>query len=232
MIDELKRKQDSFSARLLEETCPYWENYLRHPFILALANGSLDPGKYRYYMMQDYLYLKEYGKCFEAGMEKGEDAGFRRICQHYLERISNFELEVHRGAFEALGITQEQLESAMPSIENLGYTSYMLKECYEGGQEEILCAVLACALSYEFIAHETIRRNPGALENPLYGDWFAQYDSESYALENVVLCSLMDALVENLDEKRKEHLEEIFMNCSRFELGFWNRAWLGEKETL
>ena len=34
------------------------------------------------------------------------------------------------------------------------------------------------------------------------------------------------------DEKRKEHLEEIFMNCSRFELGFWNRAWLGEKETL
>ena len=110
MIQELMNRPDSFSAILLKESEPYWKHYLQHPFILALADGSLEQNLYRYYMIQDYLYLKEYGKCFEQGRKKGKDEEFRNVCSHYIRRISEFELEVHRGAFASLGIDQKQLK--------------------------------------------------------------------------------------------------------------------------
>lgn len=225
MIDGILKHDNSFSAILIKEALPDWEKYLSHPFLLALADGSLDSQKYRYYMIQDYLYLGEYGKCFSLGIECGTDDEFHAVCDHYLNRIRNFELDVHRGAFDSLGITQEDLKHSVPSLENLGYTSYMLKECYEGGQEEILTAILACALSYEYIAHSIVAKMPSALDHPLYGDWFEQYDSENYAEENVVLCNLLDRLTKSCSEEKKEHLKEIFHTCSRFEQGFWNGAW-------
>lgn len=206
MIEHLMRQPDSFSAILLQESEPYWKNYLKHPFIQALADGSLDQNLYRDYMIQDYLYLKEYGKCFAQGVLKGKDVEFQHICRHYLQRISDFELEVHRGAFAQLGIEQKQLEETKPSLANLGYTSYMLKECYEGEEAEILTAILACALSYEYIAEKMVEQNPDCLNHPLYKEWFEQYCSPEYAEENNRLCALLGRLARDLDENRLDHL--------------------------
>jgi len=231
VIEALRHKKDSFSARLLNDSIPYWNHYLRHPFLQKLANGTLSHDRYTGYMMQDYLYLKEYGRCFLLGMVKGTDPAFRAVCEHYLKRINNFELDVHRGAFEALGISKQDLERAVPSLENLGYTSYMLKVCLEGKQEEILISILACALSYEYIAHEIVKEKPEALNDPLYGSWFAQYDSADYAKENEDLCALLDDLTRELSKERLDALENIFETCSRFEMGFWNGAWQTGDET-
>lgn len=230
MMEYLMNQPDSFSAILLQESEPYWKNYLKHPFIQALADGSLDQNLYRNYMIQDYLYLKEYGKCFAQGVLKGKDEEFRQICRHYLQRISDFELEVHRGAFQQLDISSEQLKETDPSLTSLGYTSYMLKECYEGEEAEILTAILACALSYEYIAEKMVEHNPDCLNHPLYREWFEQYCSLEYAEENNRLCALLDRLTGHLDGNRLEHLKEIFHTCSRFEMGFWNQAWNPESE--
>ena len=39
-----------------------WPRYLCHPFVTQMADGTLPPEKFRYYMLQDYLYLKDYVK--------------------------------------------------------------------------------------------------------------------------------------------------------------------------
>lgn len=227
MIEDLMNQPDSFSATLLEEFEPYWKNYLKEPFIVAMADGSLDENLYRGYMIQDYLYLKEYGKCFAMGVRIGRDEEFQQICEHYLQRISNFELEVHRDAFASLGIEPELLSQTEPTLANLGYTSYMLKESHEGEEAEILTAVLACALSYEYIATKMVEQNPDCLKHPLYAEWFEQYTSAGYAEENNRLCALLDRLVKDISESRLAHLKEIFSICSRFEMGFWKQAWIG-----
>ena len=40
--------------------------YLTHPFVTQMADGTLPTEKFRYYMLQDYLYLKDYVKIFAA----------------------------------------------------------------------------------------------------------------------------------------------------------------------
>ena len=40
---------------------------------------------------------------------------------------------------------------------------------------------------------------------------------------------LMDTLAESCTEAEYQRLEEIFVNCSRYELGFWEMAWTLER---
>ena len=43
-----------------------WLRYLCHPFITQMADGTLPLEKFRYYMLQDYLYLRDYTKILAA----------------------------------------------------------------------------------------------------------------------------------------------------------------------
>lgn len=52
------------SEKLYEYSKDIWDEYLKHPFILEMAYKTLDVEKYKYYMIQDYLYIKDYIKIF------------------------------------------------------------------------------------------------------------------------------------------------------------------------
>ena len=111
------------------------------------------------------------------------------------------------------------------ALDNLSYTSYMLRVAYEEGEAEILTAILSCAYSYEVIAKEMVRRNPACLEHPFYGEWVQGYASDRYAGENRVLLDTLDRLTVSYTEEQLRHLEDIFTACSRYELAFWELAW-------
>ena len=50
-----------------------WPQYLCHPFVVQMADGTLPEEKFRYYMLQDYLYLRDYVKIFAAIIQKADD---------------------------------------------------------------------------------------------------------------------------------------------------------------
>lgn len=47
-----------------------WDAYNEHPFVLGIQNGTLERDKFRYYIMQDFLYLKDYAKTYAVGVAK------------------------------------------------------------------------------------------------------------------------------------------------------------------
>ena len=49
-----------------------WPRYLCHPFITHMADGTLPLEKFRYYMLQDYLYLRDYTKILAAILQKAD----------------------------------------------------------------------------------------------------------------------------------------------------------------
>lgn len=70
---------------------------------------------------------------------------------------------------------------------------------------------------------------PGAADHPFYGEWIRSYAGEDYQKTNDALVELMDTLAESCTEAEYQRLEEIFVNCSRYELGFWEMAWTLER---
>ncbi|MBU3158147.1 hypothetical protein LL038_18940 [Clostridium estertheticum] len=57
-----------FTDYIFEEVKGFWNSYLEHPFIKEIGEGTLDKGKFKNYLIQDYLYLKEYSKVFCVGL--------------------------------------------------------------------------------------------------------------------------------------------------------------------
>ena len=57
---------------LLEMSKEIWDKYNKHPFVMGIEDGTLDKEKFRYYIIQDYLYLQEYAKTFAIGIVKAK----------------------------------------------------------------------------------------------------------------------------------------------------------------
>ena len=210
--------------RMLAATNEIWKRYNSHPFVMGIEDGSLNKDKFRYYMIQDYLYLEDYAKTFAVGVAKAKSLRIANLFAKYIS-VMNGELNVHEGYLARLGVTQEEIDSTPRALDNLSYTSYMLRVAYEEGEAEILAAILACAYSYEVIAKNMVKNNPESIRHKFYGDWIGGYTSDEYAEENSILLEEMNRLTENYTEKQILHLIDIFVACSRYELAFWEMSW-------
>ena len=213
------------TQRLLAATEDIWAEYHTHPFVRGIAAGTLDEEKFRYYMVQDYLYLIDYAKVFAIGVAKARDPETMRLFAGYVHQILDGEMDIHKGYMQRLGIPLEEAERAPVALDNLSYTSYMLRVAYDEGPAEIAAAILSCALSYEYIAKEIVAKDPAAADHPFYGEWVRGYADPGYAASNQVLVELTERLTRDYSEAQLEHLTEIFIACSRYEGAFWDMAW-------
>ena len=217
-------REVTVSEALHQAAAPVWEWCLNHPFVTGLGDGSLPVEKFRYFMLQDYLYLFDYARVFALGVVKARDPELMRRFAASVESILNGEMKIHRAYMARLGITEEQVFAVQPALDNLSYTHYMLSVASAGTPVEIVASILACSWSYAEIG-QALAKLPGALEHPFYGEWVQSYAGEEYAAMNQGLIDLMNKLAENVSDEQLEHLKEIFVNCSRYELGFWDMAW-------
>ena len=175
-------------------------------------------------MLQDYLYLFDYAKVFALGVVKARDPELMRIFAGNVESVLNGEMSLHRSYMKRLGITEAQVLAVRPALDNLSYTNYMLSVAGVGTPAEIVASILACSWSYAEIG-QALARIPGALEHPFYGEWIRGYAGGEYAAANAALIELMNDLAKDASEAQMRDLTGIFVNCSRYELGFWDMAW-------
>ena len=171
-----------------------WPRYLSHPFVMQMADGTLPMEKFRYYMLQDYLYLKDYVKIFAAIIQKADDFEQIRFLSGELANTIGETFRTHLPYMQRLGVTEDEIRRARPHIDNSAYSHYMLCEAQAGDVLTGLVTLLNCSWSYAYIAQEMAARYPDALQNEHYGAWFAGYVSEEYRQTNQALIDRIDAL--------------------------------------
>ena len=99
---------------MLDASREIWAGYLNHPFVRGIADGSLAVNKFRFYLLQDYLYLFDYAKVFAQGVVKSREPEIMRTYASYVASILNGEMEIHRGYMARLGITETQASLLSP----------------------------------------------------------------------------------------------------------------------
>lgn len=211
--------------RLFAAVKELWDSYETHPFVLGIQDGTLDKEKFRYYILQDYLYLLDYARVFALGAAKAPTRATMQMFTDRCKSILDNEMNIHAGYMGTLAITEEELKNTPMALDNLSYTSYMLRVAYEEDAAAICASILACAVSYEVLSKHLIEQRPECADDPFYGSWIRDYASEAYAKENQELIEITDALTADYSEAQYRHLEEIFINCSRFEASFWDMSW-------
>ncbi|PAK47472.1 thiaminase II [Priestia megaterium] len=212
-----------FSERLYEKLQPIWRHNHNHPFVQGMGDGTLEKEKFRFYMIQDYLYLIDYAKLFAIGAMKATDLQTMGKFAALLDSTLNEEMSLHREYAKKIEISEKELEKAQPSPTTLAYTHYMLHVGQSGTLAELVAALLPCMWSYWEIGKE-LSEKPGA-NNEFYREWIEMYSSEEFGELATWCINLFDSLTEDKSEAELEKLEEIFLNTTRFEYMFWDMAY-------
>jgi len=215
----------SFSRSLKERANKVWEDGYNHPFVQGVGQGTLDPEAFKFYLVQDYLYLLEYAKVYAAAVLKSDTeqlmAGFSRT-QDY---ILNGEMDVHRGYMKQFGITEEEVANAKASLYNRCYTANMLQLGLTGGLAEILAAVFPCMWTYTDYGARLKKEFTEQYENNPYKSWIDAYASEAMAESFAWFYDALDALVERMTPAQREKIADIFVSSVEFEYLFWDMAY-------
>ena len=138
----------SFSRSLKQRAAKVWEDGYQHPFVQELGRGTLDREKFKFYLLQDYLYLLQYAKVFATAAIKADTeevmTRFTKI-QYFI--LAN-EMDLHRDYMAEFGINPADVADVKASLYNRTYTANMLAIGHTGGLAEILATVFPCAWTY------------------------------------------------------------------------------------
>lgn len=214
----------TFSERLYENLQPIWRQNHHHPFVRGIGDGTLAKEKFRFFMIQDYLYLIEYAKLFALGAMKSNDVKTMGEFAKLLSSTLNDEMALHRQYAQKFGISEVELEQAKPAPTTLAYTHYMLHVGQNGSLAELVASLLPCMWSYAEIGQE-LNKKPGAAEHEFYGEWIQMYASEEFGELTAWTIDLLNELAKGKPEHELDQLEDIFLNTTRFEYMFWDMCY-------
>jgi thiaminase/transcriptional activator TenA len=213
----------SFCERLRRSAHRIWEANYHHPFVQALGNGDLPEEAFRFYLAQDYVYLKEYCRFLAMAAAKCPDLDSMGLFSQLLDVTLKVEMDLHRSICATFGLSASDLERVRPAPICLAYTSYLLKIAYEGGFLDLMTAFLPCGWGYVEIGQRL--KEKGLPDHPHYARWIETYASDEFWNLNEDLKKLLDFHAEGISERQANRLQEIFDFSSRWEGLFWDMAW-------
>ncbi|WP_270505941.1 thiaminase II [Paraclostridium sordellii] len=219
-----------FTDYLFDEAKDIWESYLNHPFVREIGEGTLPKEKFKNYLIQDYLYLKEFSKVFAMGIVKSATIKEMKFFNRAAKGSMEDETAIHIDYMKKLDIPPVEAEKCELEMVSSSYTSYMQAVALTGGVKEIVMATLPCNWSYNYIGHYLYETYKDNLDTNYYKDWIKMYaDSEFDELLKEWL-DYTNYLCKNLSEDEMKKLTEIFIKSSLYELDFWNMAYEKVKE--
>ena len=215
-----------FTAELWTSIEGIYQAILAHPFIQGLTDGSLPEPAFRYYVIQDALYLQDYARCLAlAGAKSPVDAWCEMFAEHAKTALV-VERSLHEGFFQGWGLSPEAVYRTPKAPTNLAYTSYLLRVAHDRPFEEVVGAVLPCYWIYWEVGKHLEREGS---PNPLYRRWIDTYASEEFGTVVRQVLEVMDRAVEDLPESRRAPVREHFVTTSRYEWMFWDMGWRQEQ---
>ena len=107
--------RNGFTNELWRSMQSIYDEILTHPFLRGLTDGTLTEERFRYYVLQDALYLREYARALSlAGVRSSDESALVMFNEHSAGAIT-VERSLHEGFLQDLGITQEEAQATEKS---------------------------------------------------------------------------------------------------------------------
>ena len=213
-----------FYRILKREVEPIWEKIHGHPFIVEMSKGQLPTSKFKFYLKQDHMFLREFCRFLAMVIVKSRTIEQMKWFSDLLNATLTGEMEMQKKLAKSLGISEQDLSSSEPAPAMKAYTSYLLKVASTGSLGEVLAVMSPCPCSYLELAEKLLSRE-GLEKQPAFKEWRNFYASEESRKIVKHLINLLDSVAEEASAKEKELMREHFLIASRYEYLFWDMAY-------
>ena len=217
-----------FMKEIVKKNIPIWDICAETPFIKELQAGILPEEKFKQYMIQDSIYLKNYARIYGKAIYHSENLKDIQVYYSILSLVTEEESAVRLSYLRRFGLSDDDIEDMEAWPENQKYIDFLIKVAEGGNIPEIWMAVLPCMLSYSYIFRK-IEKMPGTSRSKYY-DFIQDYAEDMYFENCKSWCRFAEQKCRDLQAEEREKLSRIFEEASLMELDFWRMAYRGKGE--
>ena len=208
----------SFSNHLWQTASSIWGSISKHPFLLEFQQGTLPIEKFRFYIIQDYLYLGAFGRAAAAALAMAPDD---ETARKLLLRVSTpVERPLHTDLFDRLGVTQDEISRSAPAPTNLAYMNHIEVSMDLGGLASGVAALLPCPRIYHEVG-KILQVPP----HPIYRAWQSTYADGILEASVSAWSELVDQLAERSGPDTRAAMTRAYLTSARYEYMFWSMAY-------
>ena len=215
----------AFTTELWSAIAPIYAAILRHPFVRGLTDGSLPRESFRFYAVQDALYLRDFARALSAAAARAPEDDWIVMLNEHAAGALRVERSLHESFFADFGLKPAEVVATALAPTNLAYTSYLLAAAHAAPFHEALAALLPCYWIYWEVGRELERAGS---PDPLYTRWIGTYASEEFAAVVRGVLAATDAVAGRVGDDGRAAMRRHFVTTSRYEWMFWDMGFRRE----
>lgn len=192
-------------------------NIMRLPFIVAMANGTLDEDLFDFYLNQDAQYLRRYSRALAATAAKALDDDARVHWALGAAGSIEAESQLHRDWFKRI---HQQMDDASSPV-TLAYVNHLLASTMGDDYVVAAASVLPCYWLYAEVGLAMVQKN--APDNP-YHDWIATYSSQEFTESVRDAIGYVERAFQEASPKQRVLAAQAYMTSCVYEYDFFNQA--------
>lgn len=214
-----------FAARCLEAAGDAWGASFRHPFVVALADGSLSAARFRFYQMQDARYLEAFADACALIAVRCVLPEDKRWFIDAARLALVVEGELHAGYGDRLGYTPDDIRRLALTPHNRAYQDHMTATAQRGTLVEAVAALAPCPWLYTALGRHLLQAHGPPPDAHPYADWLRTYADPGFVTYTNELLACLQRLADAHDEAACARAVEAFVVSTRYEWMFWEQAW-------
>lgn len=202
-----------------------WAASFDHPFVRALAEGTLPREKFKFYQMQDARYLEAFSDaCALISVRcRRPDDTLWFIEAARLALV--VESQLHEGYGARLGYTAAEIAALSLTPNNRAYQNHMIAEAQRGTLVEAVAALAPCPWLYTELGRRLEDEYGTVSDDHPYADWLRTYADPSFVTYTNDLLKLLQRFADAADAEARARAREAFAVSARYEWMFWQQAW-------
>lgn len=220
-----KRKEDNmtFMEKIIANSTPLWEAAANTPFLEEMGKNTLKKQQFLDYIVQDSIYLRDYLRAFAMGIFKSRSLKEMQVFYSVLGFVNDSENVTRLQYLADHHMTDAEVEQVEKKPACAAYTKFLIDTAKQEEIPEILMAVMPCMLGYYYVFRHLLQKYPAVLDT-YYGSLVQDYTSKQYKQCCDEWTDYCNEVCKDLDDTRKQRLNEIFYLASKHELYFWEMA--------
>ncbi|HUF94003.1 MAG TPA: thiaminase II [Candidatus Limnocylindria bacterium] len=209
----------AFADELWTAMDPMYQAILRHPFVRGLTDGSLSRDAFRFYAVQDALYLREFARALSVTAARAPRDEWIIMFNEHAAGALRVERALHESFFAEFGLSATDVARTPMAPTNLAYCSYLLAVAYGSPFHQAVAALLPCYWIYWEVGKALERAGSG---DPLYARWIATYAAEEFGAAVRAVLDTLNAVADDLRPAERDAMRQHAVVTSRYEWMFWD----------
>ncbi len=187
----------------------------RLPFVATLADGTLDPARFAWYLQQDAIYLRAYSRVLARASALAPTPEEQVFWATGAAGSIEAEMELHRTWLDASAAAGEEAE---PSATTTAYLDHLHAASVDGDYGRVIAAVLPCYWIYQDLGERLVQASHA--EHP-FAAWLDTYADPAFAIATARAIEIVAEAAERADATGLRAMRRAFLASAAHEEAFF-----------